>query len=241
MKSISIIVPCYNAEKFITKNISLLIKKIEKIRIKKEIILINDGSNDTTYFKIKKLKNKLIKVINLKNNQGKSFAIRQGLKKAKSDYIILIDCDLPYFHKFNLIIKKLKAGYDFVTVDRRHVKSEIKNKNLSFYQFFRTLIGNIVSKIINLCLNLGKKNLDTQAGLKGFKNFYKLKNINFVSKKFFLDVELIFYFTKNSMSFFFIPLSYKIMKQSSIKFFSFNSFKIIYELINVIRVLRNIH
>ena len=179
MNSISIIVPCYNAEKSIIKNISLLVKKIKKAKIKNEIIIINDGSTDNTYLRLKKIKNKSVKTINLKKNYGKSFAVRQGLKKAKSDYIMLIDCDLPYFEKFNLLIKKLKEGYDFVTIDRRNKKSRIEYKNFSLYQFSRLFTGNLISKIINLSLNLEKKNLDTQAGLKGFKNFYKLKSINF--------------------------------------------------------------
>ena len=42
-----------------------------------------------------------------------------GLKKAKSDYIILIDCDLPYFDKFNLLVKKLKEGHDFVAINKQ--------------------------------------------------------------------------------------------------------------------------
>jgi glycosyltransferase involved in cell wall biosynthesis len=239
MNSISIIVPCYNAEKFIVKNISLLIKKLNKSRIKNDIILINDGSNDNTYLKIKELRNKSIKVINLKKNLGKSFAIRQGLKLAKSNYIILIDCDLPYFEKLILLIKKLKSGYDFVAISRRHKQSKIKNKNFSLYQISRLFIGNLIGKIVNLSLNFDKKNIDTQAGLKGFKNFNKLKKVKFISTKFFLDLELVFYFIKNNKSLFFIPVKYKIKNESSIKFFSFSSFRIIYELIKVIKVLRS--
>lgn len=239
MNSISIIVPCYNAEKFIDKNISLLIKKLNKFKIKSEIILINDGSDDNTYYKIKRLKKKSIKVINLKKNHGKSYAVRQGLKKAKMDYIILIDCDLPYFEKLKLLIDKLKLGYDFVSINRRHKQSKIKNKNFSIYQLSRLLTGNLLGKIINLSLNFDKKIIDTQAGLKGFKNFYRSNDVKFISRKFFLDLEIIFYFIKKNASLFFIPVKYKIKDESSIKFFSFNSFKILYELIKVVKILRS--
>ena len=239
MKSLSIIVPCYNAEESIAKSVVLLIKKLKKIKIRNENILINDGSVDKTYYKIKNIKNNTVKVINLKKNYGKSFAVRMGLKKAKSDYIILIDCDLPYFDKFNLLVKKLKEGHDFVAINRRDKKSKIDNKNLSIYQLSRLLIGNIIGKIINLSLNFDKKITDTQAGLKGFKNFYKNKKINLISKKFFLDLEIIFYFIKKKKSLFFIPVKYKIDNKSSIKFFSINSLKTIFELIKVIKFLRN--
>ena len=42
MKSLSIIVPCYNAEESIAKSVVLLIKKLKKIKIINEIILINE-------------------------------------------------------------------------------------------------------------------------------------------------------------------------------------------------------
>ena len=134
MKSISIIIPCYNAEKFIRKNIRFLIKIIKKEKLSYQLILIDDGSTDNTKQVIKKLSNKSIKKIFLPKNIGKSFAIKLALKSAKHQNIILIDCDLPYFDKLRLVIKKLKNGYDFVSVDRRHRKSNLKEKKLNFYQ-----------------------------------------------------------------------------------------------------------
>ena len=48
MKSLSIIVPCYNYEKYILNNLEKLINKIENHNIDYEIIIINDGSVDNT-------------------------------------------------------------------------------------------------------------------------------------------------------------------------------------------------
>ena len=61
MKSISIIIPCYNAEKFIEKNIRFLIKIIKKEKLSYQLILIDDGSTDNTKEIIKRLINKSIK------------------------------------------------------------------------------------------------------------------------------------------------------------------------------------
>ena len=47
--NLSIVVPVYNAEKFIIKNLIKLQKIIEKIEKNFEIIIVNDGSNDSTY------------------------------------------------------------------------------------------------------------------------------------------------------------------------------------------------
>ena len=45
---LSIIVPTYNAEEFIIKNIHFLRKKINKVESNFEIIIVNDGSEDNT-------------------------------------------------------------------------------------------------------------------------------------------------------------------------------------------------
>ena len=50
---ITFIIPCYNAENIIIKNYKRLSRFTEKNKIKKKIIYINDGSNDST---IKELK-----------------------------------------------------------------------------------------------------------------------------------------------------------------------------------------
>lgn len=238
MKSISIIIPCYNAEKFIEKNIRFLIKIIKKEKLNYQLILIDDGSTDNTKEVIKKLSNKSIQKIFLTKNSGKSFAIKLALKSTKHKNIILIDCDLPYFNKLRLVIKKLKDGYDFIAIDRRHRKSNLKEKKLNIYQVFRHLIGKIISKIVYICLPVKLNTYDTQAGLKGIRTFKNFKNFKFFSKKFFLDLELFYLFIKYKKKFYFIPTNYKINKKSSIKFFSINSFKIIYELILVIINIR---
>ena len=54
--NLSLLVPVYNAEKFIIKNLKKLQKTAEKIEKNFEIIIVNDGSNDSTYKKLKQFK-----------------------------------------------------------------------------------------------------------------------------------------------------------------------------------------
>lgn len=86
---LSIIVPVYNVEDYIEECISSLLR----IPIKnKEIIVINDGSTDSSIDKVLKINSEHIKVINQKNG-GLSKARNTGIKNANGDYILFIDSD----------------------------------------------------------------------------------------------------------------------------------------------------
>ena len=82
------------------------------------------------------------------------------------------------------------------------------------------------------CLNSNTG--DTQAGLKAFIKPKKFREINFKSKKFFFDAEImiIFYGLKKKMKY--IPVKYSVPADSTIKIFELKNFIYIHELIKVI-------
>ena len=241
MISVSIIIPCYNNETIIEKKISLLLKKLKTIKLRFEILAIDDGSKDKTLVKLNKIKlnHKNIKIFSNKQNMGKSYSIRKVLKKTRYDYIILTDSDLPYFNVFSKIIKNLEKNFDFVFVNRRHKKSSIRNKNLSFYQKLRYFAGYLVSLIVRSILKLNVDGGDTQSGLKGFKKIKNFDKYNFISNKFFLDLEIIFLYQRLKKKFFSLPVIYDIDENSSIKILSINNFQILNELLKVIIKLKS--
>lgn len=92
---LSIIVPCYNEEEMIPK----FFEKIEEIilPLNREYIFINDGSKDKTLKELKKLNSAhphTVKYLSFTRNFGKEAAIFAGLRKAKGDYVVLMDVDL---------------------------------------------------------------------------------------------------------------------------------------------------
>ena len=88
-KDISIIVPIYNAEKYLDKCLDSIINQTKK---ELEIILVNDGSTDQTEKIIEKYKDKRIKYYKNKN-QGIGKTRNFGIEKATGKYIMFLDSD----------------------------------------------------------------------------------------------------------------------------------------------------
>ena len=87
----SIIIPCYNVEKFVQKCAnSILVQK----GFDCELIFVNDGSKDNTLHILENLaiKDNRIKIIN-QENKGLSGARNTGLENAKGEYIMFVDAD----------------------------------------------------------------------------------------------------------------------------------------------------
>ena len=230
--SIPFILPCYNCESYIKKNIIKLNKKLKILKIKYELILVDDFSEDQTYLKLQEIKKKIkLKIIKNYKNFGKSFSLIQGIKISKYKKIILIDCDLPYFKSIPDIIKKLKKN-DMVIINRRLSESKIKKGKLNFYQKFRGILGEGINDFLRFWFKMDIR--DTQAGLKGFvkpKNFSKIK---FVSKRFFFDLELILLFILDKKKILSIKTTYNIAINSNISFFNLKrNFETFFELIKI--------
>lgn len=90
MCELSVIIPVYNGKKYIEKNVDELMK----IKHSKELIIIDDGSNDDSYlFCKKKWEDSGIVKIYKQNNAGIVSARNNGLFRAKGKYIIFVDQD----------------------------------------------------------------------------------------------------------------------------------------------------
>ena len=88
---ISIIIPIFNE----IKTVEEIIKKVEELDIDKEIIAVDDGSNDGSAAILVKLRVEgRIKLITHQKNLGKGAAIKSGLAMANGDIVVIQDADL---------------------------------------------------------------------------------------------------------------------------------------------------
>lgn len=93
---VSIIIPCFNAEKYIEETIQSVINQTYK---NWELLLINDGSTDNSIELVKDINDDRITIIN-KNNSGVSDTRNFGLLLAKGDFIAFLDADDVWHNQF---------------------------------------------------------------------------------------------------------------------------------------------
>ena len=91
---LSIIIPCYNEKLYLPE---LLLRVKRSLVREKEIILVDDGSDDGTDQLIRdQLAGEVDKVVYHSHNRGKGAAIRSGLAHVTGDVVIIQDADLEY-------------------------------------------------------------------------------------------------------------------------------------------------
>lgn len=147
---LSIIIPCYNEKKTIEK----IVAKIIKIKINKEIIIVDDCSNDGTEKIIKsKFNNKIFKKIFHGKNLGKGASIRSARKYISGDIVIIQDADLEYYPSDYLkLINPIIQNKTNVVYGSRILGKKKYNYRKSFYSYYR-VIGNSLLTILSNILN----------------------------------------------------------------------------------------
>lgn len=149
MKTLSIIVPCYNEGELIRETAYAILGHVSTISYIPEIIFVNDGSSDQTLKELKKLamENNTFKYISFSRNFGKESAMLAGLKNCTGDCAIIMDADLQ--HPPEIIpkmIQKFEEGYDQV-IARRNRKGDSKQGT-----FFAKTYYKLVNKLVDVKL-----------------------------------------------------------------------------------------
>ena len=89
MPLVSIIIPCFNDAQYIEQAVN---SALNQTYTNKEILVVDDGSNEETKAVLKKLEPKLTKLIT-QENKGQSAARNVGIEQAKGEYILVLDSD----------------------------------------------------------------------------------------------------------------------------------------------------
>lgn len=113
MEKISVIVPVYNAENYLSKCLESIIKQTYSCL---EIILIDDGSTDSSYKIMENYKKKDNRILLFhKENSGVSATRNLGIKKMTGEYVVFVDSDdwidEDYLERIYKIIKETKSDF----------------------------------------------------------------------------------------------------------------------------------
>lgn len=162
IKKLSVIIPAYNE----SRTIQSILENVDSVQlinsIAKEIIIVNDCSNDNTDTLIKRFikanAGSDIQYFTHDVNMGKGAAIHTGIRKATGDCIIIQDADMEYDpHEYNNLITPVISGFADVVYGSRFVGS-----NPHRILFFWHSIGNkFLTMLSNAFTNLNLTDMET--------------------------------------------------------------------------------
>jgi len=200
-EKLSLIIPVYNEE----KTLGEILGKVIKVRfpIKREIIVVDDCSQDNSLKIAKKFEKKYkeIKLIKHKKNKGKGAALRTGIKKATGTIIGIQDSDLEYNpEEIVYLIKPLLKNECKVVYGSRFINKYKYKKNKFYY-------GNRILSLITSILYM-RKITDMETCYKFFRKEV-LERIKLKSKRFDIEPEITAKIIKRGYKIKEIPISYK--------------------------------
>ena len=153
-KKTTLVIPAYNEE----KAIKLVVEEYKPFV--DEIIIIDNGSNDSTYDIGKTLESDCVRLFRIEINKGKVPALRYGVEHATGDIIIFTDADCTYPARYiPEFVDKIEHGVDLVLGSR-----QINRENTPLFN----RLGNIVFSSLAAYIS-GKTIVDSQTGFRAFR------------------------------------------------------------------------
>ena len=183
---LSLIVPVYKQEKTIVRNLRRTKSVLDKIRYNHEIIVVVDGVVDKSHHKIRQANIPGIKSIVYLKNQGKSYAIRLGMKESKGDYVMFMDSGMEIDpNGISMLLEHMQwYNADIIVGSKRHLASMVE------YPLSRKILSYGYYYLVKFLF--GIKVRDTQAGIKIFKRRVLQAILpRLLEKKFAGDLEML--------------------------------------------------
>lgn len=172
-----VVIPTYNNEKSLEKVVQ------DVLNITGDVIVVNDGSSDSTSEILEKFEN--LKVVSYPRNQGKGYALKKGFEVAVEEgyeYAITLDSDGQHYARdIAAFIRKAQDQPDSLIVGSRTLPEERMRQGSSFANRF----SNFWFKFI-----AGTSLPDTQSGFRLYP-LLKLKDIHFYTRKYEFELEVL--------------------------------------------------
>lgn len=204
---LSVLIPIYNEERTLEE----IVRRVRAVPFAKEIILVDDGSNDRSREILKRLEeaserdgdplNKL-KTFLHPVNHGKGAALKTALSHATGDVVIVQDADLEYDPKdYPILLEPIQSGRADVVFGTRFAGGGAHRVLFFWHSMGNQLLTTISNMLTNLNLS------DMEVGYKVIRA-EALKGIELKSKRFGFEPEITMKLAKKGCRFYEVPISY---------------------------------
>lgn len=198
MKKLSIIIPTYNE----AKTIDAVLARVAEFPLtgfKKQIIVVDDGSEDETSAILSKWK-KQTTLIRLPKNQGKGTAVSRGLGVATGDIVIIQDADLEYSPSdYPTMLAPFENQRVNVVYGSRFLGPHLST------MFVYALGNKFVTFVTNILYNTNITDMET--GYKAFR-LSAVKNLNITARRFDFEPEVTAKLLRSGHQIYEVPISY---------------------------------
>jgi glycosyltransferase involved in cell wall biosynthesis len=177
---LTIIVPVFNER----NTVGEAIRRVREapLGIDKEIVIVDDGSDDGTLEIVQRLSDSTVRVFHYPDNRGKGAAVRRGIEEAKGDLIVVQDGDLEYDPRdLARLLRPLQEGQARVVYGSRFTG---ERRNMFFWHW----VGNrFLSLVTNVLYNTTLSDMETC-----YKMFdgELLRSLNLSSNRFEFEPEV---------------------------------------------------
>jgi len=191
---VSVIIPTYNE----IDNIKKVLEIVEKVNVEKEIIVVDDLSNDGTREFIRRRKG--IMTIYHDENLGKGAAIRSALEIASGDFVIIQDADLEYSpDEYPKLLEPLQKNQTRIVYGSRFLGKGDFLRTSYYANRFLTLLTNLL---------FGNHLTDMETCYKVMRTEI-LKNLHLVSSRFEIEPEITCKVLKKKEKIIEVPITYR--------------------------------
>jgi dolichol-phosphate mannosyltransferase len=123
---LSVVMPAYNEEQTIRE----IVEKVLAVDIEKELVIVDDGSKDSTRAFLSELDGRDgIHIILHERNKGKGAAVRTGIQNASGDIILIQDADLEYDpNDYPKLVQPIIEGQSDVVYGSRVKGTDFRHK-----------------------------------------------------------------------------------------------------------------